>query len=118
MATFKAEFKELAAELFSDEFADFQRELVIKKDVGYNPITDTDTKFTATTGAIPLTLKDVEQVFSNVTASDIYLFTLNEAPVPADFDASYYCEYDSGEYAISEVEADPADAGYFIRIVI
>lgn len=118
MPTFKNEFQDLASELINDEFADFQRPFVIKKDIGYNPITDTEIKFSVETGAIPIDLRTAEQVFSNVTATDIYLVILNDAPVPSDFGASFHCEYDGVEYEISEVEPDPANAAYFVRIVI
>ena len=118
MATFKSEFQDLAAELINDEFADFQRQFIIKKDIGYDPITDTEVKLSVETGAIPIDLRTAEQVFSNVTAADIYLVILNAAPVPSDFDASFHCEYDGVEYEISEVEPDPANAAYFVRIVI
>ena len=118
MATFKSEFQDLAAELINDEFLDFQQPFVIKKDIGYDPITDTETKLSIDTGAIPIDLRTAEQVFSNVTAADIYLVILNDEPVPSDFDASYHCSYDGVEYEVSEVEPDPADAAYFVRIVI
>ena len=118
MATFKSEFQDLAAELINDEFLDFQQPFVIKKDIGYDPITDTETKLSIDTGAIPIDLRTAEQVFSNVTAADIYLVIINTAPVPSDFDASYYCSYDGVEYEINEVKGDPAGAAYFVRIVI
>ena len=118
MATFKSEFQDLAAELINDEFLDFQQPFVIKKDIGYDPITDTEIKFSVEAGAIPIDLRTAEQVFSNVTAADIYLVILNAAPVPGDFDASYYCSYDGVEYEINEVKGDPAGAAYFVRIVI
>ena len=118
MATFKSEFQDLAVELINDEFADFQRPFVIKKDIGYDPITDTETKLSIDTGATPIDLRTAEQVFSNVTAADIYLVILNDEPVPSDFDASYHCEYNGVEYEISEAEPDSAGAAYFVRIVI
>lgn len=118
MATFKSEFKDLAVELINDEFADFKRDFVIKKNIGYDPITDTETVFSANTGAIPIDIKTAEQFFSNITAEDIYLVILNDSIVPIDFDASYYCEYDGLEYQIVDVQADAADAAYFVRIVI
>lgn len=118
MPTLKSEFQELAVELINDEFADFKRDFSIKKNVGYDPISDTETTFIANTGATPIDIKTAEQVFSNVTAEDIYLVILNDSIVPNDFNASYYCEYDGLEYQIVDVQADPADAAYFIRIVI
>ena len=63
-------------------------------------------------------MRTAEQVFSNVTAADIYLVVLNAPPLPSIFNASYHCEYDGVEYEISEVEPDPANAAYFVRIVI
>lgn len=118
MATLKSEFQDLALELIDDEFADFQRPFIIKKNGDYSPITGETPPFSADTGAIPLDLKTAENIFSNVTADDIYLVILNAAPVPSDFDVSYYCNYDGVDYDINQVEGDPADAAYFIRIVI
>jgi hypothetical protein len=118
MATLKSEFQELAAELIDDEFADFKRPFIIKKNGDYSPVTGETPPFNAETGAIPLDLKTAEKVFTNVTSSEIYLVILNAAPVPSGFDESYHCSYNGVDYDINQVEGDPADAAYFIRIVI
>jgi hypothetical protein len=117
MATFKSEFQSLAVELFN-EFADFQVDFTIKKDLGYDPIADTETKFSETVGAIPIDIKTAENIFGEVTASDIYLVILDSSPVPGDFDASYYCNYDGADRDIVQVMSDAADATYFVRVVI
>lgn len=117
MPTLKSEFQDLALELFA-EFADMQSPFVIKKDLGYDPITDTETKFSETVGAIPIDIKTAEGVFGEVTASDIYLVILDKSPVPNDFDASYYCNYDGADREIVQVMGDAAEAAYFVRVVV
>jgi hypothetical protein len=118
MPTFKSEFQSLAKELINVEFADFQRPFVIKGTESYDVFTDTYTTFEAQVGAIPIDLKTAERVFSNVTADEIYFVIVDDAPVPDNFDASYTCNYDGTDYDINQVARDPADAAYFIRIVI
>jgi hypothetical protein len=117
MAVSKAEFQNAAASLFN-EFSEMLLPLTIKKDIGYDPITDTETKFSETVGAIPIDIKTAENIFGEVTASDIYLVILDSSPVPDDFDASYYCNYDGADREIVQVMSDAADAAYFVRVVI
>lgn len=113
----KSKFQNVAAKLF-DKFAEMQSPFVIKKDISYDPITDTDTKFSETVGAIPIDLKTAEGVFGEVTASDIYLVILDSSPVPDDFDASYYCNFDGADREIVQVMGDAAEAAYFVRVVV
>jgi hypothetical protein len=113
----KSKFQNAAIKLF-DKFAQMQKPLTIKKDIGYDPITDTETKFSETVGAIPIDIKTAENVFGEVTASDIYLVILDASPVPNDFDVSYYCNYDGADREIVQVMSDAADAAYFVRVVI
>lgn len=118
MPTFKSEFQDLALELIGDEFADFQRPFIIKKNGDYSPVTGETTPFIAETGAIPISIKAAEEVFSNVTAKDIHVVLRDSDVVPSDFDVSYHCNYDGVDYDINDVEPDPADASYYVRIVI
>lgn len=115
MATLPSVFVALAAELIDDEFAAFKRDFNIKKKT-YDPLTGEYTVFDETIGAIPIDLKTAENIFTAVTAQDIYVVMRNIAPVPSDFDSSYSAVYDGVAYGIKEVQADPANAAYFARL--
>lgn len=117
MATQPSEFIELSAELIDDEFGAFKSDLTIKK-TDYDPITDTDVNFNEVIGAIPIDLKTAENIFSNVTADDVYVVFRNVDPVPSDFDASYNCSFNAKDYNIEDVVIDPAGAAYFVRLNI
>lgn len=116
MAVTPEKFVALSAKLLDDKFAAFKRPFNMLKDIGYDPITDTETKFSETIGAIPIDLKTAENVFTAVTGEDVFVVFRNVAPVPGDFDASYHCTYDGTSYSIIEVQKDAADAAIFARI--
>lgn len=118
MATFPSEFIDLAAELIDDEFTAFKRDFTMIKNIGYDPITDTDTEFREVIGAIPIDLKTAENIFTSVTADRKYIVLRNTAPVPSDFDASYHCEYDGKAYEIEDTLGDPAGAAIFVSLKI
>lgn len=117
MAVTKATFQNAAVAIFN-EFAEMQSPFVIKKDIGYDPITDTETKFNETVGAIPIDIKTAEGVFGQVTSGDIYLVILDDSPVPDDFDSSYCCNFDGADREIVQVMGDAAEAAYFVRVVV
>lgn len=113
MATTKQEFKDLAAELIDDEFAEFRRSLVFTVVTGglYDPVTETESGATTTTytyEAIPKPVDIKEWQGTDIQLTDIEcVYTRIDSFEPKVSDT---CVYDSKEMQVKAVMLDAADA--------
>lgn len=113
MATTKQEFKDLAAELIDDEFADFRRTLVFTVTTGgtYDPVTETETGSTTTIytyEAIPKPVDIKEWQGTDIQITDIgCAYTRIDSYEPKVSDT---CVYDGKDMQVKAVMLDAADA--------
>lgn len=113
MATTKQEFKDLAAELIDDEFADFRRTLVFTVTTGgtYDPVTETETGATTETytyQAIPKAVDIKEWQGTDIQITDMgCVYTRVDAFEPKVSDT---CVYDGKAMQVKAVMLDAADA--------
>lgn len=114
MATTKAEFQDLAAELIDDEFADFRRPLVIVTDGVYDPITETFAPgSSATYQAIRQKLTYTEYQRSDIQVTDFAVVYTASGAAPM---VSQTVTYDGKACQIVDVQQDAADAA--IKLIL
>lgn len=113
MATTKQEFKDLAAELIDDEFAEFRRTLVFTITTGgtYDPVTETETGATTTIytyESIPKPVDIKEWQGTDIQITDIEcVYTRIDSFEPKISDT---CTYDGKDMQVKAVMLDAADA--------
>jgi hypothetical protein len=117
MATTKAEFKDLAAELIDSEFSDFKRPLIVTRARAYDPITETNSAGQSfSVGAIRTALTDSQFENELIRVGDFgcvftYSAAVTFAPTVTD-----QCSYDGKPCQIISADIDGADAA--VKLVL
>lgn len=114
MATTKAEFQDLAAELIDDEFADFRRPLVITQPGVFNPVTETfSAGATATYQAIRQKLTYTEYQRQDIQVTDFAVVYTRTAAAP---NIGQKVTYDGVQCQIIDAMQDAANAA--IKLIL
>jgi len=109
MSTTKQEFKDLAAELIDDEFADFRQTLVITTGGTYNPASESITGATQHTySAIKFAVDMVDWQGTDAQQSDTgAVYTRIDSVMPSVAD---YVTFGGVAMSITAIKYDAADA--------
>lgn len=119
MATTKAEFQDLAAELIDDEFADFRRSLSFSIVTGgtYNPVTGAVTGGTTTVysyQAIPAPMDIEEWQGFDIAVTDVPVtYTRKDSFKPS---VEQVCTFDGAAYQVRAARYDAAAAA--VKLVL
>ena len=114
MATTKAEFQDLAAELIDGEFADFRRAIVITQLGVFDPITETFTGgASVTVQAIRQQLKFTEYQRQDIQVTDFAVVYTATGAAPS---VNQQVTYDGKACQVIDVMQDAADAA--IKLIL